>query len=71
VPAHNFLTIETSLQSQKISSVSILSLSGQVIKNETFVENPHCINIQNLNPGMYLLNVAVGNYSFPKIFVKQ
>jgi len=71
VPAQTFLNIETSTVSQKISSVSILSITGQLIKTETFTERNHAVNIEDLEAGLYVVKVVQGNNSVSKIISKQ
>jgi len=71
IPARNFLNIETSPVSQNISTVSIISLTGQLIKTETFFENTHSINIEELKNGMYLVKVVQGNSSVSRMISKQ
>jgi hypothetical protein len=71
VPAQTLLNIETSTVSQKISSVSILSITGQLIKTETFTERNHAVNIEDLETGLYVVKVVQGNNSVSKIISKQ
>ena len=71
VPARNFLTVETSAVNQTEKSVSISTITGQMIKNQSFVENMHTIHIEDLNAGVYLVKVIQGNSTFSKIIVKQ
>jgi hypothetical protein len=71
VPARNILTIETSSVSQKTCTVSILSITGQLIKIETFFEKTHSINIEDLKDGLYLVKVVQGNNSVSRMISKQ
>jgi len=71
VPAQNYLTIETSTANQGVVSVSISTITGQIIKTESFAENKHTINIHELDAGLYLVKVTEGNKSFSKIISKQ
>ena len=71
VPAQSFLNIETSTVSQKISSVSILSITGRLIKTETFTERNHAVNIEELESGLYVVKVVQGNNSISKLISKQ
>jgi hypothetical protein len=71
VPAQNYLTIETSSVNTTGKSVSILTITGQVMKNESFIEKSHTIHIEDLEAGTYIVNVIHGNGSFSKIITKQ
>lgn len=71
VPAQNYLIIENSTAKQGLVSVSISTITGQIIKTETFAENKHSININDLDAGMYLVKVRQGANSFSKIILKQ
>lgn len=71
VPAQNHLTIATSSANQTVISVSISTITGQIVKTESFIESTHTINIENLNAGMYLIKVIQGDNSFSKIISKQ
>ncbi len=71
VPAQNYLTIETSTANQGVVSVSISTITGQIIKTESFTEHKHSINITELDGGMYVVKVIQGEKSFSKIISKQ
>lgn len=71
VPAQNYLTIETSSVITTAKLVSILTITGQVIKNESFIEKSHTIHIEDLEAGTYIVKVNHGNGSFSKIITKQ
>jgi hypothetical protein len=71
VPAQTVLNIETSNASPNIGSVSILSVTGQLIKTETFTERNHTVDIEDLKAGLYLVKVVHGNNSVSKLFSKQ
>ncbi|MDO8952850.1 MAG: sugar-binding protein [Draconibacterium sp.] len=71
VPAQNYLTIETSPANQNKNSVSILTVTGQIVKSESYIENVRQINIEDLNAGIYLVKVIQGNNYFSKIILKQ
>lgn len=71
VPAQNYLIIENSTAKQGLVSVSISTITGQIIKTETFAENKHSININDLDARMYLVKVRQEANSFSKIILKQ
>jgi hypothetical protein len=71
VPAQNYLTIETSSVNTTAKLVSVLTITGQVLKNESFIEKSHTIHIENLEAGTYIVKVNHGNGSFSKIITKQ
>ncbi len=71
VPARNFINIETSFISQEICSVSIFSITGQLVKTETFFGNMHSISIEDMKDGLYLVKVVQGNNSVSGMISKQ
>jgi len=64
VPARDFINIETSHFNQKNSVVSILSITGQLVKPEIFLGKNHSINIEDLKEGLYLVKVVQGIIQF-------
>lgn len=67
-PSKNKITIETNWDDNKIATYSIMSISGQILKNGSFMGNSHSLNIDNLNVGIYLLNLSSEtNYGTQKI----
>ncbi len=70
VPAQNLLTISTSSENNSLVLVTITTLAGQVVKTDTFSEKTKTINIENLEPGMYFIQVKQANNSFSKRFTK-
>ncbi|MBK6285131.1 MAG: T9SS type A sorting domain-containing protein [Draconibacterium sp.] len=71
VPAENHFTIETLNAYDGLVYLSISTISGQIVKTETFAENKHSVNINELDAGIYLVKVIQGNNSFTKIISKQ
>jgi hypothetical protein len=71
VPARNFINIETSVASQENCLISVLSITGQLVKTETFIGNMHTVNIENLKDGLYLVKVVQGNNSVSRIISKH
>jgi hypothetical protein len=70
VPAQNYLTIETSVANGTKNAVSISTISGQIVKSESFNGNIHNINTEDLEAGTYIVKVIQGNRSFSKIISK-
>lgn len=71
VPAQNYITIETPVSKQIPISVSISTITGQIVKTETFVESKHSVRINELDAGIYLVKVIQGKSSFSKIISKH
>lgn len=71
VPARNFLNIETSPASQESCSVSIFSITGQLIKSVTFFGNKNSVNIDDMKQGLYLVKVTQGDNSVSRLISKQ
>jgi hypothetical protein len=71
VPTQEFLTIEAPAAGRTMSFVSISTITGQIVKNESFIENRYNINIGELENGIYIVKVIQGNNSFSKIITKQ
>lgn len=71
IPAQNYLTIETSSVNPTEKSVSISTITGQILKNESFIEKSHTIRIEHLEAGTYIVKVIQGNSSVSKIISKQ
>jgi hypothetical protein len=71
VPAQNLLTIETSAANTTGNSVSVSTITGQVIKNESFGGNKHVIHIEDLEAGTYIVTVIQGNSVVSRIITKQ
>ena len=71
VPARNYINIETNLVSHESCSVSILSITGQLVKTETFFSKNHSINVEDLKDGLYLVKVVHGNNSVSRMISKN
>lgn len=71
VPARNFINIETSPGRVESGSISILSVTGQLIKTEYFSGFRHTVNIENMKDGLYLIKVVQGNNSFSRMISKK
>ncbi|HSO87809.1 MAG TPA: sugar-binding protein [Draconibacterium sp.] len=71
VPAQKILTIETPAAGPTMNFVSISTITGQIAISESFIENRHNMNIEELETGIYIVKVIQGNNSYSKIIVKQ
>ena len=71
VPAQNYLTVETYSASQTVNVISLTTITGQVIRNEYFTGNSHTIDIEDLEPGLYLLKAKLGDGFWSRVVVKQ
>lgn len=70
-PVQNYLTISTTSTIQDEIYVTISTITGQIVKTESFAEIKHTINIANLYAGMYMVKVVQGNNSYSKAISKQ
>jgi len=71
VPAQNYLTVETSAGDQAENFISMITITGQVVRMEYFTGNKHTIDISDLAAGFYLLKARSGISSWTGIIVKQ
>jgi len=71
VPTNNLLTVETNTPNQSVTSVSIYTNTGQLLKKESFTGSSLTIDLSNVNTGMYLLRVTGINGSYSKIIIKE
>jgi hypothetical protein len=71
VPTKDWLTIEISSVNFTRNSATISSITGQIIKNETFTERSHSFDLNGIKAGMYLLEVKVDGRSYSKMIVKE
>jgi hypothetical protein len=70
IPAQNHLMIETSSTNQSTVYVTISTVNGQIVKTEKFKASKHSIAINELEAGMYLVNVIQGKNTVSKIISK-
>ncbi len=70
VPAMDHLTVQTSSSGAE-SRVSVISLSGKVVKSESFNGSVHTINMNNLEPGNYVVKITQGNKFYSQTIIKQ
>ena len=71
VPAKDYLTISNTSGNHLPTFVTISSLTGQVIKNESFFGNTHQFNIEAFETGIYIVKVVRGKNSLTKKIIKQ
>ena len=70
VPAKNHIIIETSVANQIQNSVSISTMTGQIVKTETFDERKHFFDISVLEAGIYVVKVIQGSNTVTQIISK-
>ena len=71
VPAKHQIMVETSGAGQSLQSVTISSLTGQVIKKFTVTGSSFSLDIKQLHPGFYLLQVHGSQGSHTQLIVKE
>lgn len=71
VPAQNHIIIQTPSKDQNRKTVTICTLSGEVVLNEIFYTNKHTINVNKLSEGLYIMKVFQGNRSVSQKIVIQ
>lgn len=71
VPAMNYLTIATSSTDQSTITISISTITGQVVKTISDVGNSQNINIEDFETGIYIVKVVQGNKTFTDLISKQ
>ncbi len=73
-PTSQYLTIEGALP-ENINSgdVRLLNLNGQILKTDTYTGQPKTLPVQDLKPGLYLLEVRYSkkNKSTYKIIISN
>jgi len=72
-PAQKYLTISTTSTTstnEPTISVSISTITGQIVKTESFAKSTSTINIEDLDSGMYVVKVIQGNNTYSKIISK-
>ncbi|MDR2835697.1 MAG: T9SS type A sorting domain-containing protein [Bacteroidales bacterium] len=57
-PANDYINIKTE---NKISKLQIINSIGQIVKEQHNVENGETISINELNSGLYLIKMTIGN----------
>ena len=71
VPAKDYLTISNKSGEQLPTFVTISSLTGQVMKSESFFGSTHQFNIEAFETGIYIVKVVNGKNSVTKKILKQ
>jgi hypothetical protein len=71
VPAKDYLTISNKSSEHLPTFVTISSLTGQVMKSESFFGSTHQFNIEAFKTGIYIVKVVNGKNSVTKKILKQ
>jgi hypothetical protein len=71
IPAQDVLTVVTSPANHTIHSISISTLTGQLVRSESCAGNSHTIHLENLDAGMYILECKSGQKCHTQLVVKQ
>ena len=71
VPAKNYLNVEIPSANYSAISFSISTITGQLVKKESFKGSSHQIKMDDLDTGMYIVNIIHGNNSYSKIISKR
>ena len=70
-PARDYLRIETNSASLTRKSVSLFTMSGRLVRSGFFNENTHTVKINDLEAGMYILNIVQDNTSVSRKIIKH
>lgn len=71
VPAGDFINIKSASLNAETTSVSIFSITGQLVKSLGFSGNAHQINIEDLKKGIYILKIEKGAQIYTRRISKQ
>ena len=71
VPVKNYLNLEIPSHNYEAITVSISTITGQIMKTEYFKGNFHQIKMDNFDTGTYIIKIIQGNDSFSKIILKK
>lgn len=71
VPAHNYITIDVGTANLFPFTVSILSVTGELLLKENLFTGRHLINIEGLSNGIYFVNISQQDYSLTKKIIKN
>jgi hypothetical protein len=69
-PSSDLLTIQLQEVAEK-SEVSILDLTGRLIKTSAITSNNSSIDVQELSKGIYIVRIATTNQVGVKRFIKK
>ena len=69
-PASEFLELSLTNLNTYLIYITIYNQVGKIVRKETLSLN-NKINIKNLNPGIYFLNIQIDGESVTKKFVKN
>jgi LEA14-like dessication related protein len=67
-PANETLNI---FSNSELSEVKIYNTLGQLVTKQNATSNQTSINVSNLNKGVYIVAVQIGNESIRKQFIKE
>jgi hypothetical protein len=70
-PANSQITLNISVHDNNVNFYTISSITGEVLKSGSFQGKSKIISIENLNSGMYLLEVKSGNSFYSNLIVKN
>jgi predicted NodU family carbamoyl transferase len=71
VPAHNTLAIDLSANETRSYTITISTLTGQVVYREQFVGIKQELNIESFDKGIYLLEVLSNQNKFSRLIIKE
>ena len=69
-PVSNLLTIQLPVNTEK-TEVSILDLTGRLVKTKTTTTNDTSIDVQKISNGIYVVKVATRDKIGVKKFIKK
>ncbi len=68
-PANNILTVSS--PSQQLSSIEVVDLNGRLIKSVVVNNTEINTNIEDLKPGLYILNILSNDATITRKFIKE
>jgi hypothetical protein len=71
VPAGNHITIKSFDTEFLPTSVSVLTITGQLMKKSVFTGDTFQMNTDDIEPGMYVVNIKKGKKTFSKTIIKK
>lgn len=71
VPTNNIIHIKLNTEISLNNSISIISTLGEVVKKETFWGNNFSMNIEDLDAGIYFVQLEQGDKVFEKKIIVQ
>jgi len=69
-PVADFLTVKTLLVEN--TTIDIVDVAGKLIQSQSSISTngEYRINMQNVSPGIYFVNVTSGNFNYTSKIVK-